>query len=175
MYLAPRSQGWFYLSHDKGDMLALRPTADKAPLGTRGRNERKHGARSAPVSTFHFLFSRPRLPIHRSYGADDSEEAHHPAQPALGERLPVPPEGDVQRGLLPDLVVRQRAAAEVVQGLAAQDEVVALRADARPVLDVRLDIGDGVGGVNLEGRAAYTSQSPSAQLESSTWEHLRHG
>ena len=55
----------------------------------------------------------------------------------------------VESGLLLDVVVRKSAA--VLQLLAGEDQTLLVGRDALLVLDLRLDIVDGVGGLDLKG------------------------
>ena len=58
-------------------------------------------------------------------------------------------EHEVEGGLLLDVVVRQRAA--VFQLLAREDQTLLVRGDTFLVLDLRLDVVDGVGRLYFEG------------------------
>jgi hypothetical protein len=55
----------------------------------------------------------------------------------------------MEGGLLLDVVVRQRTA--VLKLLACEDQALLVRGDSLLVLDLGLDVVDGVGGLNLEG------------------------
>jgi hypothetical protein len=55
----------------------------------------------------------------------------------------------VKRGFLLDVVVGQGAA--VFELLASEDQALLVRGDALLVLDLRLDVVDGVARLNLEG------------------------
>merc|ERR1712066_267997 len=54
----------------------------------------------------------------------------------------------VQRGLLLDVVVRQRAA--ILQLLPREDQTLLVRGDALLVLDLRLDVVNGVAGLHVQ-------------------------
>ena len=56
---------------------------------------------------------------------------------------------EVQRGLLLDVVVGEGAA--ILKLLAGKDETLLIRGDALLVLDLGLDVVDGVAGLDLEG------------------------
>ena len=58
-------------------------------------------------------------------------------------------EHEVQRGLLGDVVVAQRAI--VFQWLAAPDESLLVRGNALPVVDLGLDVPNAVRGIHVEG------------------------
>ncbi len=58
-------------------------------------------------------------------------------------------EHQVEGGLLLDVVVRQRAS--ILQLLASEDQTLLVRRNAFLVLDLGLDILNGVAGLNLEG------------------------
>jgi len=68
----------------------------------------------------------------------------------LHEDLHAAPEAqdEVQSGLLLDVVVRKGAA--VLKLLACEDEALLVRGDAFLVLDLRLDVVDGVGGLDVQ-------------------------
>ena len=71
----------------------------------------------------------------------------------------------MQRGLLLDVVVRERAA--VLQLLAGKDEALLVRGDALLVLDLGLDAVDGVAGLHLQSDGlACTELRESAQQKS---------
>ena len=55
----------------------------------------------------------------------------------------------MERGLLLNVVVRQRSS--VLELLASKDKTLLIRRDAFLVLDLGLDIVDGVGGLDLQG------------------------
>eukprot|EP00982_Pelagococcus_subviridis_P009228 30911-Pelagococcus_subviridis.AAC.11 len=58
-------------------------------------------------------------------------------------------EHEVQRGLLLDVVIRERAA--VLELLAREDQTLLVGGDPLLVLDLRLDVVDGVRGLHLQG------------------------
>ena len=58
-------------------------------------------------------------------------------------------EHEVKGGLLLDVVVRKGAA--VLELLAGEDQALLVRGDAFLVLDLGLDVFDGVGGFDIEG------------------------
>ena len=62
-------------------------------------------------------------------------------------RAPAQTQHQVQRALLLDVVVRERPA--VLQLLAGKDQALLIRRDALFVLDLRLDVLDRVGGLDL--------------------------
>jgi len=55
----------------------------------------------------------------------------------------------VQRGLLLDVVIGQRAA--ILQLLASEDKALLVRRDSFLVLDLSFDIIDGIAGLNIQG------------------------
>ena len=59
------------------------------------------------------------------------------------------PQDEVEGGLLLDVVVREGPA--ILELLAGEDESLLVRGDALLVLDLGLDIVDGVGRLDLEG------------------------
>jgi len=58
-------------------------------------------------------------------------------------------EDEVERGLLLNVVVGQGAA--ILKLLASKDQALLVGRDALLVLDLRLDVVDGIRGLNLEG------------------------
>ena len=58
-------------------------------------------------------------------------------------------EHEVEGGLLLDVVVREGAA--ILELLAREDQALLVRGDALLVLNLSLDVVDGVGRLNLEG------------------------
>ena len=56
----------------------------------------------------------------------------------------------MESGLLLDVVVRERPA--VLQLLAGEDQPLLVRGDALLILNLRLDVLDGVRGLHLRGR-----------------------
>lgn len=58
-------------------------------------------------------------------------------------------EHEMESGLLLDIVVGQSAA--VLELLSSEDQTLLVRRDALLVLDLGLDVVDGIGGLNLEG------------------------
>ena len=65
-----------------------------------------------------------------------------------GYRAPPQPQHEVQRALLLDVVVAERA--PVLELLAGEDEALLVGGDALLVLDLALDHVDGVDGLDLE-------------------------
>merc|ERR1719171_2769932 len=106
------------------------------------------------------LVGVPALPLPAVHGAGVEARVAPPADHLVAVVLPgehregrlddaaAEPEHKVQRGLLLDVVVAERAA--VLELLPGEDEPLLVRRDALLVLDLGLDVVDGVGGLHVE-------------------------